>query len=171
MRVYILAPQALLTFKSVVDVLDGGSQKSAGSGGGIQYLYFVYGLVHGFHTGGFIFASAFDYRHVNFNGGFAAIRQARRQAKVGFKEIIHCTDDKINHGFRGIPNAPAFPEAGVVFGQEGFIKVNNRVSLPGGPAEIGEQFFYIRGPDANDAVRTVSVNLDYKREPIRNWVR
>ena len=74
----ILAPSPLLAFEFLVYVFDGGGQKSAGSGGGIEYLNFMDFFVHFLQLGVVGFALAFYHRHFYLNGGFAVIGQAWR---------------------------------------------------------------------------------------------
>ena len=65
-----------------------------------------------------------------------ARQQAHRQVEIGFEDVIDGADDKIHDRFGRVSNATAFAEFGVVFRQEGFVKMDDGVSLPRGFTEV-----------------------------------
>ncbi|OAV69484.1 hypothetical protein Barb6XT_00478 [Bacteroidales bacterium Barb6XT] len=113
MRFYIVAPNALLSCKCIVNMLYNFCQKCSRASGRVKNLYFVDFsfiplLVHCFYF------------------GFTCICQSLRQIKLGFQNVINGTHDKINHRCRRIPDTASLTQFRVVFTQERFIKMDNR---------------------------------------------
>ena len=132
----VLAPDALLALKLLVNMLDDLGQEGTGPGSRIQYLYFMNFLVRPAVSG---FRTLIGKLGIELYRGFAGIGQSLRQIELGFQKVIYRAHDKIDYRLGRIPDAAAFPEFRVVFGQKGFVKMDNRIVPAGGLAEIVEQ--------------------------------
>ena len=120
---HVITPQSFLSRKLLVNMFDGFRQKCSRTRGRVKNLYFM-DFLFGFKV---LFGLAVIILWLNFHRSFRSIGKSLGQIKFCFQDFIHRPNNEIHYGLWRVPNPTSFAECRVLFTQEVFVKVNDRV--------------------------------------------